>query len=32
MALASVIYFKELATLKKNGVDTDAHFLALPPE
>jgi APA family basic amino acid/polyamine antiporter len=32
MALASVIYFNELATLKKNGVDTDAHFLALPPE
>ena len=32
MVLASVIYFKEVTALKRTGLDTDAHFLTLPPE
>jgi amino acid transporter len=32
MALASVIYFREVASLRASGVDTDALFRALPPE
>jgi amino acid transporter len=32
MGLATVIYFRELASLKRAGVDTDAIFSELPPE
>jgi basic amino acid/polyamine antiporter, APA family len=32
MALASVVYFREVAGLRRRGVDTDALFRALPPE
>ncbi len=32
MAVASLIYFRELSKLKKAGVDTDKLFLKLPPE
>ena len=32
MALASVIYVREVASLKRSGVDTDALFGQLPPE
>jgi amino acid transporter len=32
MALASAIYFRELAGLRKSGVDTEALFRELPPE
>lgn len=32
MALASTIYFRELSSLKRSGVDTDAIFKELPPE
>ncbi len=32
MALASVIYFRELGALRRRGVDTDALFGVLPPE
>lgn len=32
MALASVIYWRETAALKRQGVDTVQHFRTLPPE
>lgn len=32
MVLASAIYFRELSVLKREGVDTEALFLRLPPE
>jgi len=32
MALATVIYLRELAALKRNGVDTATLFHNLPPE
>jgi amino acid transporter len=32
MTLASIIYFREVTKLKRDGVDTEALFLALPPE
>lgn len=32
MALASVIYFRELGNLRRSGVDTDELFSKLPPE
>ncbi len=32
MALASVIYFREIAVLRRSGVDTDELFRTLPPE
>jgi hypothetical protein len=32
MAMATGIYFWELGKLKRQGVDTDALFKALPPE
>lgn len=32
MVLASVIYLREVATLRRQGVDTEALFRTLPPE
>ena len=32
MAGASVVYFREVAKLKADGVDVDAIFAELPPE
>lgn len=32
MGMATVVYFRELSKLKKNGVDTNALFNELPPE
>ena len=32
MALASVIYLREVAALRRTGVDTEALFGELPPE
>jgi len=32
MALASGIYLREVAALRRNGVDTEALFMELPPE
>jgi hypothetical protein len=32
MALGTVIYLRELSRLRGRGVDTQALFLALPPE
>jgi uncharacterized membrane protein len=32
MALASVIYIREIRSLRRRGVDVDSRFHALPPE
>lgn len=32
MAIASIIYFRELKNLRRTGVDIDAIFVKLPPE
>ena len=32
MVMASIIYFRELAVLRRSGVDVEARFAVLPPE
>ena len=32
MVMASIIYFRELAALRRSGVDVEARFAVLPPE
>lgn len=32
MVVASIIYFRELAVLRRSGVDVEARFAVLPPE